>query len=145
MARYYSWLASPTDTVPKELVISGSLNPENTAVENEDTLLTIQDHPSVITAYKQAVRAVRDGTPFTNKYDPELPVNLLFSQATVQKGTEDAAEARRVLLDLVRSETEAVLISVYSMRSIEDGRSTLVKELCAAHQRGEAVAVVTGT
>lgn len=141
--RYYSWLASPTDTVPKELVISGSLNPENTAVENEDTLLTIQDHPSVITAYKQAVRAVRDGTPFTNKYDPELPVNLLFSQATVQKGTEDAAEARRVLLDLVRSETEAVLISVYSMRSIEDDRSTLVKELCAAHQRGVAVAVVT--
>ena len=45
----------------------------------------------------------------------------------------------------MRSETESILLSVYSLRNLWDGKAdgTLVQELCAAKKRGVAVAVVT--
>jgi len=68
----------------------------------------------------------------------------MYSQAEVEKGTEDTALVRRVLLDLVRNETESILVSVYSLRSIDDGEGQpLVEALCAARQRGVGVAVIT--
>ena len=79
-----------------------------------------------------------------NAYDPTRATNLMFSQAKLTESTKSTAETRRVLLSLVRNETESILISVYSLRSLEDGEGpALVESLCAAHQRGVGVAVVT--
>ena len=133
--------------VKKEVVVSGSLNPEDTAVKNEDTLLVVRDDAATISAYRAAYTSLLAPKPTaTNAYDPSKRVNVLFSQAVVPKGSEDAGEARRVLLALVAAETEAVLISVYSMRSIVGAGgegAALVEALCAAQRRGVAVAVVT--
>ena len=144
MATTASTTATTTGT-PTEVVVSGSLNPEDTALQNEDTLVVIRDDKRTIGAYKAALASVVAPKPTaTNAYDPSLPVNVLFSQANVSKSQQATGLARRVLLELVRAEQESVLISVYSLRSLADGEGLpLVGELCAAHRRGVAVAVIT--
>lgn len=143
--RYFSWLAAPGATEATEVVVTGSLNPEDTALKNEDTLVVIRDDPDTIAAYTRAYASVLAPKPTaTNDYDASRPVNVMFSQAVVEKGSEATCFARRVLLSLVRSETESALLSVYSLRSLDDGTGLpLVEELCAARARGVAVAVVT--
>ena len=153
--RYFSWLASPVARVPTEVVVSGSFNPEDGALRNEDTLLVVRDAPT-IAAYRRAYAAVRDGAPFQNSYDAARPINLLFSQAQPASGGGRVAAAggrlgggagggwlvRDTLLDLVRNETELIILSVYSLRNVADEDGTLVDELCAAARRGVGVAVL---
>ena len=141
--RYYSWRESAHSKSPTRVVVSGSFNPEDGALLNEDTLLVIRDAPTVA-SYMRAYLAVRDATPINNTYDPSRALNLLFSQpeAGVSPAPPPLA-VRHVLLDLVRSETELILLSVYSLRNIADSdNSSLVLELCAAVQRGVAVSVL---
>ena len=46
------------------------------------------------------------------RYDETRALNVLFSQATQHKGSEATEQVRQVMLDLVRSETEAIFLSV---------------------------------
>ena len=57
--RAFSWLASPTAHNVTRVVVSGSLNPEDGALHNEDTLIVVRDEPT-IDAYMRAYYAVRD-------------------------------------------------------------------------------------
>lgn len=141
--RYFSWLATPDASTATEVVVSGSLNPEDTATTNDDTLVVVRDDPTTVEAYRAAMYAVLGVGTVRNEYNPKQALNVFFSRATVANGTEKEAEAVNVLLDFVRSETEAILISVYSLRSLRDSEDDkLVTELCAAHERGVAVAVL---
>ena len=49
------------------------------------------------------------------------------------------AMVRNVLLDLLRNESELILLSVYSLRNVADSNGSLVEALCAASRRGVAV------
>ena len=165
--RAFSWLATPTAPNATRVVVSGSFNPEDGALRNEDTLLVVHDAP-IIDAYMRAYVAVRDDEPYVNEYEPSSALNLLYSRGskrpaadgeireeikalsatevtdtTIMTSTsEPPLMAREVLLDLVRNETELILLSVYSLRNVADRRGTLVDALCAAVHRGVAVAVL---
>jgi hypothetical protein len=140
--RYFSWLPTPTTATPTRVVVSGSFNPEDGALDNEDTLLLVHDEET-IGKYMRAYMAVRDGQSTQNAYDPSLAVNLLFSQAHPQATDRGGGTpVRETLLDLVRTESELVLLSVYALRDVADENGTLVGELCAATRRGVAVAVL---
>ena len=85
--RYFSWLATPSDSSQTEVVVSGSLNPEKSAAINEDTLLVVKNDPATVAAYKNAVQAVLGEGEDTNNYDDSKAINVLFSQVLPRLAT----------------------------------------------------------
>ena len=78
-----------------------------------------------------------------------MAINVFYSRATpasskVPPSTE-LALVRDVILDLVKTETNSIFLSVYALRDLNShGGDGLVEELCkASNERGVAVAVIT--
>eukprot|EP00729_Bicosta_minor_P002855 gene2855-35273_t len=117
--RYFRWRDQSSKAV-EEAVVSGSFNPENT-----------------------------EASAMENDYDRTKPVNLMYSRATPPSSkappTTKLALVRDVILELVKTETNAIFLSVYALRDLQShSGSSLVEELCkASTDRGVAVAVVT--
>jgi len=155
--RYFRWRDQSSKAV-EEAVVSGSFNPENTAAGNDDTLMVINGQTdggaAVIARYKDAFNATleypsQEASAMENDYDRTKPVNLMYSRATPPSSkappTTKLALVRDVILELVKTETNAIFLSVYALRDLQShSGSSLVEELCkASTDRGVAVAVVT--
>lgn len=122
----------------RRLVASGSLNPENAALSNDETLLLFRDDAEVYATYEQFYNSTLYGTAGKNEWNRERAMSFLYSKYS---GTA----VREVIFSLLTEETEAAFIMVYALRDLEGlvRNTTLVEAACAAAQRGVSVVVLT--
>ncbi|MBN1948020.1 MAG: hypothetical protein JW797_20295 [Bradymonadales bacterium] len=119
-------------------VLSGSQNPGDNAVMNEETLHLIND-PTLVAAYARTYEAVLTGGEIVNRWDPQAAVNLLFTPA---------ASGDRAVTHLMRwidEEEEQILLMVFSLRNLTaPGFSESLVELLGRKVReGVPVYVIT--
>lgn len=118
-------------------VLSGSLNPGDEAVGNDETLHLIRDE-RLIERYAKMYDAVLSGTKVTNVWDQGAATNVLFAPA-------EGLQAGATLLRWVEEENEQVLLMVFSLRNLRArGISrSLVKILEQKVRTGVPVWVIT--
>ncbi|MDF1562993.1 MAG: phospholipase D-like domain-containing protein [Deltaproteobacteria bacterium] len=121
-----------------EAVISGSMNPGDNAVLNEETLHLIRD-PALIARYDEAYRAVLEDRRVPNVWDEGAALNVLFTPAA------SGPRAGTRLLQWLQEEDEQILLMVYSLRDVTaagvDG--SLVDILKAKAKAGVPVYLIT--
>lgn len=119
-------------------VLTGSMNPNQSAGANEESLHLIAD-PAVIDKYAQAQESVLTGTPLTNSFDEAAPLNVMFTP--VQTGERAATR----ILEWVEAEDEQILLMVFSLRNVRSAGypQTLFSILKAKHEAGVPVYVIT--
>lgn len=132
--RIYRWKDAAG---PQARLVTGSMNPGNLAVFNDETLHYIA-RPDIVERYQQKYEAVLRGQKLTNTFDPAAAVNVLFSP-------DGGPQAVDKIASLIDSEQESILFAVFSLRNIAPttGGKGILERLVAAHQRGVAVVVVT--
>lgn len=135
-ARHFSY-PDPATGQRKEVLLTGSHNPQESAHKNDESLHRITDL-RLISKYMAAIESVRDGKPIRNGWDASESVNVLFTSPTAQ-----GPRVVDKIFELVRAEKEMIFLSVFTLRNITDGRSKLVDELIKAKERGVKVVVVT--
>ena len=91
--------------------LSGSLNPGDNAVMNEETLHLVRD-PRIIAGYVAAYEAVRDREPLANTWADGEAVNVLFTPA----GSGPRAVTK--IFDWIAGEDEQILLMVFSLRDV---------------------------
>ncbi len=92
------------------VALSGSQNPGDSALLNEETLHLINE-PAIVDRYEAFFEAVRDDKPFTNTWDADAGLNVLFTPASGQR-------AGAKIFQWIEEEQEQVLLAVFSMRNI---------------------------
>jgi phosphatidylserine/phosphatidylglycerophosphate/cardiolipin synthase-like enzyme len=129
----------PVTGQPKQTLLTGSHNPQESAHQNDESLHRITD-PGLVAKYSAAIEALKAGTPIQNAWDDAAPINVLFTSPTA-KGPNVADR----LFSMIRDEKELIFPSVFTLRNItnSEGRTKLVDELAAAKARGVKVVVVT--
>jgi len=124
----------------RAVLLSGSLNPGDNALLNDETVHVIRDQ-GLVARYAAAYEAVLRGERLRNSWDPEAAVNVLFSRPA--RG--DLRPATR-LFEWIAAEDEQILLMVYSLQDIEaaghDGL-TLVDLLVAKARAGVPVWAIT--
>ena len=98
------------ETPSDRFVLSGSLNPGDNAVLNEETLHLIRT-PDIVERYVGAYDAVLHRRGFNNVWDPGAAVNVLFTPAS-----RDRAVGH--VFDWLAEEDEQILLMVFSLRDI---------------------------
>ncbi len=93
-------------------VLSGSENPGDNALANEETLHLIND-PRLTARYAAEFEAVRGGERLTNAWDEGAGANVLF---TPEGG---GPRAGTKLLEWLADEDEQILLMVFSLRDIK--------------------------
>lgn len=133
-ARLYEWPAG--DDAVKRLV-TGSHNPGDNAVNNDETLHYLED-PAVIAAYERKYDAILEDRTMVNEWRPGAAVQALF---TPDDGPQPVDEIAR----LIDEEDELILIAVFSLRNVKPttGGPGILERLAAAHARGVPVVVIT--
>ncbi|MBK05109.1 MAG: hypothetical protein CL920_39555 [Deltaproteobacteria bacterium] len=128
----------PETGKPIEKVMTGSMNPGDSAANNDETLHLIND-PQLVSRYKAKYDAVLDGKSLPNEWSPDAAVNVLFTPAT--KGPQAADK----ILEMIDKEDEAIFLGVFSLRNVESPkqRERMVDKLKKAKERGVPVVVVT--
>jgi hypothetical protein len=122
----------------KETLLTGSYNPETAASNNDESLHRITDQ-HVVDQYQRAVAAMRDGQPVWNTWDPNCPVNAIFTAPSAQ-GPRPIDK----IVELVKNEKELIALSVFTLRDLTaSDKSKLIAELQAAKARGVPVVVIT--
>lgn len=121
-----------------EALLSGSMNPGDNAVFNEETLHLIRD-PALIARYRQAYDDVLEDRGLTNTWDADAPLNVLFTPV----GSGPRASTK--VLEWVAAEDEQILLMVFSLRDISaPGVSgSLVEILADKAAAGVPVVVIT--
>ena len=130
-------------------VVTGSLNPDNAALKNDETLLVMHDDPVFYADYDAIYRSIHTQTTHLhrNVWDPAKDINVFFS-----KGVGATVSER--LFAYLEAEQELAFLFVYSLRDvIENGfgpqqnRSMagnhLIDQLRAAQARGVSIVVMT--
>ena len=119
-------------------LLTGSINPGDNAVLNEETLHLIRDE-RLVRKYGDAYNAVLRGTNFTNEWDEEAGINAMF--------TPTGAGPRPVekVFEWLEEEEEQILLMVFSMRDISapGHDDTLVELLTRKARAGVPVYVIT--
>ncbi len=119
-------------------LLTGSINPGDNAVLNEETLHLVRD-ARIVRKYADAYNAVLRGTNFTNEWDEDAGINALF--------TPTGAGPRPVekVFEWLEEEQEQILLMVFSMRDISapGHDDTLVELLTAKARAGVPVYVIT--
>jgi phosphatidylserine/phosphatidylglycerophosphate/cardiolipin synthase-like enzyme len=117
--------------------LSGSLNPGDQAVANEETLHLIRD-PRLLAKYGQAYETVLNGGYFANSWDETEAVNVMFTPA---KGLRAVTK----LFDWLEAEQEQILLMVFSLRNVTaPGHSDSLEQLLARKRaQGVPVYVIT--
>lgn len=120
-----------------ERLLTGSMNPGDMAVENNETLYLVRDS-ALIAQYRAKYEAVRDGRRLQNQWSDASAVNVLFTP-------DDGVQPRDKIIEWIDAEQEAILIAVYAFRdwAEQTGKKSLIDRLIAAHQRGVQVILVT--
>ena len=118
--------------------LSGSMNPGDNAVFNEETLHLIRE-TRLIDRYSTAFEAVRDADKIGNEWDEDAATNVMFTPSY------DGPRAVTKVLQWVADEHEQILMMVYSLRNISaPGVSgSLVDILGAKARAGIPVIVIT--
>ncbi len=91
--------------------LSGSMNPGDNAVFNDETLHLIND-PRIVARYRGAYDAVLEDRDFDNHWDEGEAVNVLFTP--VASGPRPSVR----LLEWLEEEDEQILLMVYSLRDL---------------------------
>lgn len=139
--RYFSWIGNGTSE-RKKVVVTGSMNPETTALTNDETLLVIEND-AIVDLYADVINSTLYLSNMTrrsrsNRFDANSAVNVLYSQW-------GGPTVRNILTKLIEDEKEFIAITVYGLRDLElpSYTKTLSEQLCQARSRGVAVIVVT--
>jgi hypothetical protein len=134
--RLYTW-RDPASGESVTRLVTGSMNPGNLAVHNDETLHYIA-RPELIAKYEAKYDAVLRGQRLVNAFDEAAPVNVLFSP-------DGGAQAIDRIAALIDQEREAILFAVFSLRNIapRTGGKAIFDRLVDAHRRGVTVVVVT--
>jgi phosphatidylserine/phosphatidylglycerophosphate/cardiolipin synthase-like enzyme len=128
----------PATGKPDTQVLTGSLNPGDNAVNNNEALHLVTD-PNLVARYVQKYEDVRAGKKTSNTWDPAASVNVLFTPAP--SGPQPADK----ILEWVDQEKEAIFLSVFSLRNITSPRQRedLLTKLKKAKARGVKITCVT--
>jgi hypothetical protein len=92
-------------------VLSGSMNPGDNAVHNDETLHLINEQ-ALVDRYSDAYEAVLADSPLHNEWDEAAAANVLFTP--VGSGEEPGQR----ILQWLSAEDELILLMVYSLRDI---------------------------
>lgn len=112
------------ETPSERVVLSGSLNPGDNAMLNEETLHLIRI-PHLVEAYAAAYDAVLSGRRPTNDWRDDEPVNVMFTPSS-----GDRAVGR--VFDWLAEEDEQILLMVFSLRDLRaPGHDRTLVELLA--------------
>jgi len=119
-------------------VLSGSMNPGDNAVANEETLHLVND-PTLTARYAAAFEAVLDGQKIPNTWDDDAAVNVMFTP--VSTGPRAATH----LLKWLEAEQEQILLMVFSLREVTAPgvNDSLLQILSAKAAAGVPVHVIT--
>lgn len=130
----------PETGQPVKKLLTGSMNPGESAVQNDENLSLISD-PKIVDRYVQMFEAIRDQGSITNKFDPNEAINPMFTGAPVTGGPRVTDQ----IFKWIDQEKEAIFLSVFALRDLTTPgeRTSLVKKLQAAKDRGVEVVVVT--
>lgn len=133
--RLYSWRDAQGQ--PTTRLVTGSLNPGNLSMRNDETLHYIA-LPDVIARYEAKYDAVLRGVKITNTWASGAAVQVLFSP-------DGGTQAIDKIAALIDNEQEAILLATFSLRNMSPttGGKGILDRLVAAHQRGVAVVVIT--
>lgn len=128
----------PTTGEPLQKLVTGSMNPGDETLHNNETFHLITD-PQLVARYQAKVDAVLDGRDSPNVWNDGAAVNVLFTPA------KTGPQAADKILELVDNEREAIFMSVFSLRDVKSKkhRDGLVEKLKRAHERGVEVVIVT--
>jgi hypothetical protein len=134
--RLFSFI-DPASKEPVEKLLTGSMNPGDEALLNDETLHYVTD-PQVIARYKAKYDAVLNDTTVQNEWKDGAPINALFTRAT---GPQPADK----ILQLIDQEKEAIFMSVFSLRDVQSPREQegMIEKLKKAKARGVEIVVVT--
>ncbi len=126
------------ETPAWEALLTGSHNPQFTAMGNDETLHLIRD-AVIIERYAAAYEAIRDDEPLANTWDEGAAINVLFTPA------EDGVRAGTRILEWLQEEDEQILLSVFALREISaaDVSGSLVDILAERVAAGVPVYVIT--
>lgn len=119
-------------------VLSGSMNPGDNAIFNEETLHLI-NAPELTARYQAAFEAVRDARGQRNVWDEGAAVNVLFTPAA------SGPRAASKLLTWIAEEQEQILLMVFSLREVSapDVSESLIGLLSRKAREGVPVYVIT--
>ena len=143
--RYFRW--NDNTGVKNECVASGSMNTEDTALLNDETLLITSD-PESIRQYLQFFwSTLYNNDTALNVFIPTQTSNLLYSLYAGNKSTA----ALSVVLDWLQNEEELIIFSVYCLLDLYGpvfGENpltglALVDVLCDRKKAGVKVMVMT--
>lgn len=98
------------ETPNDRVVLSGSLNPGDNAVLNEETLHLIRDR-DIVERYVGAYDAILHRRAFQNVWDDGAAVNVLFTPASTDRAVGH-------VFDWLAAEEEQILLMVFSLRDI---------------------------
>lgn len=98
------------ETPSERVVLSGSMNPGDNSVLNEETLHLIRD-PRIVSRYIAAYDAVLHDEDPTNEWDDDAAVNVLFTPAASER-----AVGR--VFDWLVEEDEQILLMMFSLRNL---------------------------
>ncbi|MCB9596031.1 MAG: hypothetical protein H6719_25140 [Sandaracinaceae bacterium] len=126
------------ETPAGSVVLSGSFNPGDNAVLNEETFHRITD-PTLVARYTAAYESVLRGERIANTWDDAAAVNVLFTPAA------SGPRAGGRLLSWIAEEDELILLMVFSLRDItgEGASGSLVDALGERARAGVPVYVIT--
>ncbi|MCB9678273.1 MAG: hypothetical protein H6737_24440 [Alphaproteobacteria bacterium] len=125
-------------TPDRAVLLTGSFNPGDNALLNDETFHRITD-PALVARYEAAVDAVLADRDFDNTWDDASPANALFGPH------RSGPSAGTRLFDWIAAEDEQVLITAYSLRDFTapDYGVGLVELLGQKVAQGVPVVVIT--
>lgn len=123
-------------TPARTRLLTGSMNPGDNAVLNEETLHLIND-PRIIAEYEQAYAAVLAGGSMSNTWRDDAAVNVLFTP----RGSGPKAGSK--VIEWVEAEDEQILLMVFSLRNLATPEGTLLDVLARKVREGVPVYVIT--
>ena len=123
-------------TPERTRLLTGSMNPGDNAVLNEETLHLINDQ-AVVGRYEAAYQAVLGGRGMANEWDEGAAVNVLFTPRA------SGPKAGTKVLEWLRAEDEQILMMVFSLRNLETPDGTLLDVLRDKVRQGVPVYVIT--
>jgi hypothetical protein len=126
------------DTPDWSALLTGSHNPQHSAMENDETLHLIRDE-AIIAEYVSAYDALLAGDGFENSYDDSAAINVLFTPAA------DGVRASTKIFEWLEEEDEQILLMVFALRDLtaEGYSESLVELLGAKVAEGVPVYVIT--
>jgi len=113
------------ETPMEASLLTGSQNPGDNAMLNEETLHLIND-PVIVERYRIAYESVLENRRIPNVWDETASINALFTPA------QSGPRAVERLFDWIAAEEEQILIMVFSLRDIRaPGHDRSLVELLA--------------